>query len=159
MGPKVRLDRVDLQILRALQEDARLSSAELADRVSLTPSPCWRRVKQLEESGVISGYHAKVNVESLGYAITAFVFLSLEKLDTARLDEFEKAVLSLPEVLACYRVSGHFDYQLLVVSKDLNTYGTYAKDRINGLPYVKEVYTSFVLHEVKSQVCAPLSAG
>ncbi len=159
MGPKVRMDRVDLQILRALQEDARLSSAELADRVSLTPSPCWRRVKQLEESGVISGYHAKVNVESLGYAITAFVFLSLEKLDTARLDEFEKAVLSLPEVLACYRVSGHFDYQLLVVSKDLNTYGTYAKDRINGLPYVKEVYTSFVLHEVKSQVCAPLSAG
>ena len=159
MGSKVRMDRVDLQILRALQEDARLSSAELADRVSLTPSPCWRRVKQLEESGVISGYHAKVNVESLGYAITAFVFLSLEKLDTARLDEFEKAVLSLPEVLACYRVSGHFDYQLLVVSKDLNTYGTYAKDRINGLPYVKEVYTSFVLHEVKSQVCAPLSAG
>ncbi len=154
LGP-AKLDLIDLKIIRALQDDARLSSAELAERVSLTASPCWRRVKQLEEAGVITGYHAKVSTQRLGYAIKAFVFLSLERADSGRIAEFEKAVRSLPEVLSCYRVSGKFDYQLLVVSQDLGTYGTYAKDYINSLPHVKEVYTSFLLHEVTAEVAPP----
>lgn len=151
----LKLDLIDLKIIRALQEDARLSSAELAERVSLTASPCWRRVKQLEDAKVISGYHAKIDSERLGYAVKAFVFVSLERLDSGRLLEFENAVRNLPEVLSCYRVSGQFDYQLLVVSKDLGSFGAYAKDYVNALPFVKDVYTSFVLEEVKSEVSPP----
>ncbi|MDE2430804.1 MAG: Lrp/AsnC family transcriptional regulator, partial [Burkholderiales bacterium] len=79
---KVKLDRIDRNILEALQEDARLSSANLAERVSITPSPCWRRVKRLEEEGVIRGYHARLDPEKLGYQVTAFVHISLDKKDT-----------------------------------------------------------------------------
>lgn len=151
----LRLDLIDLRIIRALQDNARLSSAELAERVSLTASPCWRRVKQLEDAGIISGYHAKIDTAKLGYAVKAFVFVSLERVDGVRIAEFENAVRGLPEILSCYRVSGKFDYQLQVVSKDLGTYGTYAKDYINSLPYVKDVYTSFVLGEIKTEVAPP----
>lgn len=159
MASQTKLDRFDMKIINALQQDARLSSAELAERVSLTASPCWRRVKVLEETGVITGYHAKVNSASLGYAVTAFVFLSLERLDKRHLEEFEKAVLGLSNVLSCHRVSGRFDYQLLVIAEDLNLYGTYSMDYINSLPHVKEMYTSFVLHEIKGQVAAPVLAA
>lgn len=159
MIAKAKLDRLDIKILHALQDDARLSSGDLAKRVSLTTSPCWRRVKHLEKIGVIRGYHAKLDVAKLGLGVTAFVFLSLEKVDTAKLDRFERAVVALPEILSCHRVSGHFDYQLLVAAEDLNAYGTYAKEYLNGLPFVKEVYTSFVLDEVKSQVSPPFPVG
>ncbi|MBE2966690.1 Lrp/AsnC family transcriptional regulator [Burkholderia cepacia] len=151
----VKLDVLDLKIIRALQNDARLSSAELADKVALTASPCWRRVKQLEEAGVIAGYHAKISAERMGYAVKAFVFVSLERVDSTRLDEFQNVVRSLPEILSCHRVSGRFDYQMLVVAEDLGSFGAYAKDYINSLPHVKDVYTSFVLEEIKSEVAPP----
>ncbi|WP_233860150.1 Lrp/AsnC family transcriptional regulator [Paraburkholderia sp. HD33-4] len=150
-----KLDVIDIKILRELQNEARLSSAELAERVSLTASPCWRRVKQLEDAGVISGYHAKVNAESLGYAVKASVFVKLDRLARPAPDAFEKAVRSLAEVLSCYRMSGQYDYQLLVVAKDLNAYGRYSMDYINSLPHVGEIYTSFILHEIKAEVAPP----
>lgn len=156
---KVKLDRTDRKILEALQEDARLSSADLAERVSLTPSPCWRRVKRLEEEGVIRGYHARLDSEKLGYQVTAFVHISLDKKDTEHLQAFERAVLTIPQVLACHRISGRYDHQLMVVAEDLAAYGAFAEAHINGLPSVKEVYTSFVLREVKAPVNPPLPLG
>lgn len=147
-----KLDVIDHKILRALQRNGRLSSSELAEEVSLTTSPCWRRVKQLEDAGVITGYHAKIDNRQLGYTVKAFVLVSLERVDKDKLDEFEQAVRETPEVLSCHRISGKFDYQLMVVSKDMTTFGNYAKTHINGLPYVKEVYTSFVLDEIKAEV-------
>lgn len=156
---KVKLDRTDRKILEALQEDARLSSADLAERVSLTPSPCWRRVKRLEEEGVIRGYHARLDSEKLGYQVTAFVHISLDKKDTEHLQAFERAVLAIPQVLACHRISGRYDHQLMVVAEDLAAYGAFAEAHINGLPSVKEVYTSFVLREVKAPVNPPLPLG
>ncbi len=153
-----KLDRVDRNILEALQQDARLSSADLAERVSLTPSPCWRRVKRLEDEGVIRGYHARLDSEKLGYQVTAFVHISLDKKDTERLQAFERAVLAIPQVLACHRISGRYDHQLLVVAEDLAAFGAFAEKHINGLPSVKEVYTSFVLREVKAPVSPPLPA-
>lgn len=154
-----KLDRVDRNILEALQQDARLSSADLAERVSLTPSPCWRRVKRLEDEGVIRGYHARLDSEKLGYQVTAFVHISLDKKDTERLQAFERAVLAIPQVLACHRISGRYDHQLLVVAEDLAAFGAFAEKHINGLPSVKEVYTSFVLREVKAPVSPPLPAA
>ncbi|MCP2092045.1 UNVERIFIED_ORG: DNA-binding Lrp family transcriptional regulator [Paraburkholderia sediminicola] len=156
---KVNLDRTDRKILEALQEDARLSSADLAERVSLTPSPCWRRVKRLEEEGVIRGYHARLDSEKLGYQVTAFVHISLDKKDTEHLQAFERAVLAIPQVLACHRISGRYDHQLMVVAEDLAAYGAFAEAHINGLPSVKEVYTSFVLREVKAPVNPPMPIG
>lgn len=155
-APKVKLDRTDRKILEALQQDARLSSAELAERVSLTTSPCWRRVKRLEEEGVIRGYEAKIDPERLGYQVTAFVYISLDLKGTQHLHEFERAVLGIPQVLACHRISGRYDHQLVVVAEDLAAYGQFAETHINGLPYLKEIYTSFVLREVKAATNPPL---
>ena len=104
--PRIKLDRVDRKILEALQDNARLSSAELADLVALTASPCWRRVKRLEEAGVISAYQARLDARKLGYEVMAFVFITLDKNQTQYIQEFEQAVLGIPQILACHRVSG-----------------------------------------------------
>jgi DNA-binding Lrp family transcriptional regulator len=157
--PKVKLDRTDRKILEALQQDARLSSAELAERVSLTTSPCWRRVKRLEEEGVITGYQAKVDPERLGYQVTAFVYISLDLKGSKHLQAFERAVMGIPQVLACHRISGRYDHQLVVVAEDLQAYGAFAEANINSLPYIKEIYTSFVLREVKSATNPPLPSA
>lgn len=152
----VKLDRIDRRILEELQTDARLSSADLAEKVSLTTSPCWRRVKRLEEEGLISGYHARLDAQRLGYQVTAIVQVSLDKKDTDSLQAFEDAVQGISQVLACFRISGRYDYQLIVVAEDLEAYGIYSGNHINGLPSIKEVYTSFVLKEVKSSANPPL---
>jgi DNA-binding Lrp family transcriptional regulator len=153
---RIKLDRVDRKILEALQDNARLSSAELADLVALTPSPCWRRVKRLEEEGIISAYQARLDSRRLGYEVMAFVFITLDKNQTQYIQEFEQAVLGIPQILACHRVSGRYDHQLTVVAEDLESYGLFAEKFINGLPSVKEVYTSFVLKEVKAPTNPPL---
>jgi len=154
--PHIKLDRIDRRILEELQADARLSSADLAERVSLTTSPCWRRVKRLEEEGLISGYHARLNAQRLGYQVTAIVQISLDKKDAHSLQAFEDAVQEIPQVLACFRISGRYDHQLIVVAEDLEAYGVYAGNSINSLPGVKEVYTAFVLKEVKATSNPPL---
>jgi DNA-binding Lrp family transcriptional regulator len=151
-----RLDRVDLQILDELQANARLSSADLAERVSLSTSPCWRRVKRLEEEGVIRSYQARLDPGKLGYQVTAFVHISLDKKDTRHLQEFERAVQGIPQVLSCHRISGRYDYQLMALAEDLEAYGLFAEGCINALPSVKEVYTSFVMREVKAPGSVPL---
>ncbi|ALK99587.1 AsnC family transcriptional regulator [Massilia sp. WF1] len=151
-----QLDRVDRRILEELQGNARLSSAELAERVSLTTSPCWRRVKRLEEEGVIRAYQARLDPAKLGYQVTAFVHISLDKKDTRHLQLFERAAQAIPQVLSCHRISGRYDYQLMAVAEDLQAYGIFAETRINALPSVKEVYTSFVMREVKAPGTIPM---
>jgi Lrp/AsnC family leucine-responsive transcriptional regulator len=151
-----RLDRVDLQILEQLQDNARLSSADLAQQVSLSTSPCWRRVKRLEEDGVIRAYQARLDPAKLGYQVTAFVHISLDKKDTKHLQAFERAVQGIPQVLSCHRISGRYDYQLMALAKDLEAYGVFSESCINALPSVKEVCTSFVMREVKAGGSVPL---
>lgn len=142
-------DPTDMQILAALQANGRLSSAELAERVSLTPSPCWRRVKRLEDDGVIRGYRADVDVKKLGFGVTAFVWISLDKKGAEHVRAFEDAIRTIPEVLTCHCVSGRYDHQLTVIARDLDTFGDLTRYVLGALPGVKEVYTSFVLKEVK----------
>lgn len=151
-----QLDRVDRLILEELQGNARLSSADLAERVSLSTSPCWRRVKRLEEEGVIRAYQARLDPAKLGYQVTAFVHISLDKKDTRHLQAFERAAQAIPQVLSCHRISGRYDYQLMAVAEDLQAYGIFAETRINALPSVKEVYTSFVMREVKAPGTVPM---
>ncbi len=150
--PKVKIDATDRRILAALQRDARLSSAELAELVSLSASPCWRRVKRLEEIGLVRGYHASINTEMLGYAITAFVQVSLDQKDTTHMKAFEESITSFEQVIACHCISGVYDYQLTVLATDLAEFSEFARNNINGFPGVKDVCTSFVVKEVKTPV-------
>jgi Lrp/AsnC family leucine-responsive transcriptional regulator len=151
-----KLDRVDLRILEELQGNGRLSSADLAERVQLSTSPCWRRVKRLEEVGFIRGYGARLDAALLGYQVTAFVHISLDKKDAASMAAFEAAVQTVAQVLSCHRISGRYDYQLTAVAADLQGYGVFGEAHINSLPCVKEVYTSFVMREVKAPGVLPL---
>jgi DNA-binding Lrp family transcriptional regulator len=151
-----KLDRVDLRILEELQGNARLSSADLAERVSLSTSPCWRRVKRLEEDGVIRGYHARLDPAQMGYQVTAFVYISLDRKDADSMRAFEAAVQTVPQILSCHRISGRYDYQLMALAEDLQSYGAFGEAHINALPCVKEVYTSFVMREVKAPGGIPL---
>jgi Lrp/AsnC family leucine-responsive transcriptional regulator len=105
---------------------------------------------------VIRGYHARLDPERLGYRVTAFVYVSLEGKATPSLQAFERAVQDIPQVLTCHRISGRYDHQLVVVAEDLAAYGMFAETHINALPHVKEIYTSFVLREVKAPSNPPL---
>ena len=143
------LDRIDKALLIALQDNARLTNAELADSVALTTSPCWRRVKILEESGVITGYQAILSPKALGYGVTAFVSVMMEShsQDTAR--AFEQRLLEIPEIIACHNVSGRYDFLLEVLAKDLESFGEFAREVLQTLPAVKEIYSSFSFKSVK----------
>ena len=143
------LDRIDKALLIALQDNARLTNAELADSVALTTSPCWRRVKILEESGAITGYQAILSPKALGYGVTAFVSVMMEShsQDTAR--AFEQRLLEIPEIIACHNVSGRYDFLLEVLAKDLESFGEFAREVLQTLPAVKEIYSSFSFKSVK----------
>lgn len=143
------LDRTDKALLNALQGNARLTVAELADRVALTTSPCWRRVRNLEESGVISGYQAILSPKALGYGVTAFVSIMMDShtQDIAR--AFEQRLLEIPEIVACHNVSGRYDFLLEVVAKDLESFGEFAREVLQTLPCVKEIYSSFSYKSVR----------
>jgi DNA-binding Lrp family transcriptional regulator len=143
------LDRIDRALLRLLQADARMTATQLAEEVALTTSPCWRRVRRLEEGGFIRGYRAELDPAKLGYGVTAFVSVMLEKHTPAAGRAFEDAVRAMPQIVACHNVSGRYDFLLHVVAPDLEAFGRFARETIRGLPGVKEMYSSFSLKEVK----------
>jgi Lrp/AsnC family leucine-responsive transcriptional regulator len=151
------LDRTDRRLLAALQDDARLTVAELAERVALSTSPCWRRVRRLEQAGYIEGYHAHLSAAKLGYGITAFVSVVMgsHTQDVAR--AFEAAVQEIPQVVACHNVSGEYDFLLEVVATDLATYGEFARNVLQGLPGVRELHSSFSLMSIKARRRLPLA--
>jgi DNA-binding Lrp family transcriptional regulator len=154
--PGIKLDRTDIRILDALQTQGRLTSAELAERVSLTPSPCWRRVKRLEEEGLIRGYRTVLDPVKLGFGVTAFVSIMLENHHVELGRQFEAAALRNPQIVACYNVSGRYDFLLTVIATDLEAFGEFARNVLRALPGVKEVYSSFALKEVKASGALPL---
>jgi len=154
--PPRALDRIDLQILEALQADGRLTMAELAERGSLSPSPCWRRVQLLERSGFITGYHARLDRRRLGLGVHGFVSVRMENHAPALADHFERQVVALPEVVACHNLSGVHDYQLEVIAADHESFARLVREKLRSLPGVKDIYTSFTLRELKSAGSIPL---
>ncbi|WP_196788237.1 Lrp/AsnC family transcriptional regulator [Burkholderia cepacia] len=143
------LDRTDRILLLALQDDARLTIAELAERASLTASPCWRRVRQLQEAGYIRHYQAILAPERLGYGVTAFVSVMMgdHSQETAR--QFEARLMEIPEIISCHHVSGRYDFLLEVIATDLQAFGAFTREVLQALPGVKEIYSSFSLKAVK----------
>ena len=156
-GAKVEtLDKFDLAILRELQADARLTNAELAQRVGLSAAPCWRRVRALEAAGFILGYHAAVNRQKIGLGVLAFVRIDAERNSGDAMRQLEEAVRQLPEVTSCHYISGAGTFELQVVAPDLDSFSRFALQRLSNLPHVKDMHTSFSLGEVKAGGALPL---
>ncbi len=153
----LRLDAVDKKLLIALQNDARATVGELAELVSLSQSPCWRRVKQLEESGLIEGYNARLSRQKLGYGVIGFVQLQMDNHTPQASDSFERAVVALSQVLSCHNLSGRYDYLLEVVGVDLESFSEFVRTHIRALPGVREISTSFSLKEIKRSVALPIA--
>lgn len=143
------LDRTDLRILRELQRDGRLPIVELAERISLSPTACQRRVKKLEESGVIERYAAQLSPAALGQQIQAFVRVAIERQSRDAAAAFHAAVQKLPEVRACYVMTGDQDYLLHVWVADLQAFAEFSMQKLIALPGVKDVRSSLVLEAVK----------
>ena len=155
-NPIPTLDAVDRALLEALQKNGRATVGELAEQVSLSPSPCWRRVRQLEDAGLISGYHAHLDRHRVGYGVLGFVQLGLHNHTAEVTAAFEREVLALPQVLSCHNLSGRYDYQLEVVAADLESFADYVRTHVRSLPGVREISTSFSLKEVKRTMALPL---
>lgn len=143
-----KLDTIDVAILRTLQEDGRISNANLAEKVGLSASACSRRLDILEKSGVIRGYHARLSNKALDYTMTAIVHISLSGQFEKTLSEFEAAVKRCPNVLVCYLMSGEYDYILRVAAKDLQDYERIHKEWLSALPHVVRINSAFALREV-----------
>jgi Lrp/AsnC family leucine-responsive transcriptional regulator len=155
--PIVDLDRADCRILDIIQQEGRIANVDLAKRVSLSPSPCLRRVNRLEETGVISRYVALLEPRALGLGLTAYLEVMLDKRAELARASFRQAVVEWPEVLTCYALSGQWDYQLKVITPDLETYSHFLMERVLALSVVVNVQSSFVLEQVKDSTALPLA--
>lgn len=155
----VKLDATDTTLIRALQKNSRLSIGELAELVHLSSSPCWRRIKRLEESGLIEAYTVKLSRYKLGLGVVGFVQVQLENHTPKVTASFEREVVALPAVLACHNLSGRYDYQLEIVGKDLSSFSEFVSIHIRSLPGVREVSTAFSLKEIKRQSILPIDFG
>lgn len=153
----MQLDRYDRTILETLQEDGKISNQDLADRVGLSPSPCLRRVRALEESGLIVGYRALLDAKKLGLTLMALIGISMDQHTPERFTNFEKQIAEIPEVLECLLITGQqSDYQLKVVVHDMDAYQDLLLNRITRIPGVSGVHTSFVLRQVVGRTALPL---
>jgi len=149
-------DKLDLKILGELQRDARISNHKLAQRVGLSPSPCWRRVKRLEEQGVIQRYVTLLNPGDLNLAVIAYAHVLLENHHPDTVQEFDEVVQRRPEVLECYSMSGQHDYLLKVVSSSMEAYEEFLSAHLLQIPAVRTANTSFVLKQKKFTTALPL---
>ncbi len=145
-----KLKPADRRILHALQADGRMTNQALAEDVGLATSPCWRRVRQLEQTGIIAGYRADLDRQKLGLGVLAFVRVKIDSHNEGEAEEFSRSVMRLREVIACYSVAGDADFLLQVVSPDLDSYADFAMTVIRRLPRIKEMQTTFVLKEIKA---------
>ncbi|MGS1018259.1 Lrp/AsnC family transcriptional regulator [Allosphingosinicella humi] len=156
MTAKLRIDAKDRQIVRALQQDGRLSNIDLAARVNLSPSPCLRRVRLLEEAGIISGYTAVVDPKAVGLTITAFIRIALARHDREVVAGFEARVRDIDEILDCYLLTGEADYLLCVLVPDLDAYENFVRTRLHGIPGITSITTNLVYGTVKTSRVMPV---
>ena len=151
------LDRYDWHILDILQTDGRISNQELAERIGLSPSPCLRRVRALEESGIIAGYRAIIDAQKLGLSMMALIHISMDQHTQERFSTFEAQIQNIPNVLECLLITGQSaDYQLKVIVKDLDAYQDLLLNRITKISGVSGVHTSFVLRKVVNKTAVTI---
>jgi DNA-binding Lrp family transcriptional regulator len=149
------LERKDRAILRELQRDSRLTMQQLADKVGLSSSACWRRVRSLEDSGVIDRYAAILNPKKAGFTLSSMTLVSLERHEEKHVENFVRQVMRHPEVLECFATSGEADFHLRVVVEDMDAYNRFLDDFIFRLPGVSQVRSDIVLKEIKVDTALP----
>lgn len=154
--PNRRLDAFDRRILAALQNDGRLSNADLADHIGLSATPCLRRVKALEREGVIRGYHADLDPARIGLGLTVMVGVRIAVHHQAQTEAIQQTFAGLPEVVSCHLVSGETDYLLEVVVRDLSDYERFLFNKLLKFPEIKDVRSSFVIRTVKPRATLTL---
>ncbi len=151
------LDRFDRKILDVLQQEGRISNQDLAERIGLSPSPCLRRVRALEEAGIIAGYHAHLDAASLGLSLMALIHISMDRHTPERFANFESRINDLPEVLECLLITGQdADYQLKVVVRDMQQYQELLLNKITRIEGVSGVHSSFVMRRVVDKTALPV---
>lgn len=150
------LSAIDRRILRMLQRNADLSAAEIAKKVELSQSPCWRRINRLQEDGFIERKVALLSHKRLGFDITVFVSIKLSAHGRSNLDEFEQAIIGYPEVLECFTMAGSSDYLLKVVARDIASYERFLRDQLLQRPHVQEAHSGIAMSEVKRTTELPL---
>ena len=152
----VNFDRIDRRLLAELQDEGRVTNVELAQRVGLTAPPCLRRVRALEDSGIIRGYHAELDGTKLGFAITVFAMVSLKSQAEEALRQFEEHVRALPEVRECHMLNGEIDFILKIVSRDLQSFQEFLTSKLTPAPNVASVKTSLTIRTAKQLPGVPL---
>jgi len=151
-----KIDEKDRQIIRKLQRDGRITNQDLAEFVSLSPSPCLRRVKALEKAGIIRGYGARVDTKAYGLAVTAFVNVRLERHDEETVNRFESEVMRMDEVVDCHVMAGQADYQLRVLVADLERYENFVRERLQRIGGLASIDTRFAYGTTKEAAAFPL---
>lgn len=149
------LDKTDLKILQVLQENGRLTNVELSERVALSPSPCLRRLKQLEDAGIIRRYAALLEPANVALGLQAFIRVSVDKSNHSR-EEFAQVVHQWPQVLSCFALTGETDYMLHAYFADMNAFSGFVLDILLAHPGVQDAKSSFVLKEIKNTTALPL---
>ena len=155
--PYIQLDAIDLRILKALQDDARLTNSDLADRVGLSASPCLRRVRRLEREGFIRTYRAVLDREAIGLGLTVFVDIKVEKHNRETAQALQEALRALPEVVSCHMVSGAADFVAEIVVANLKAYERLLTEKLLTLPMIADIRSNFALSRVKSDAALPLT--
>ncbi|MDJ0612424.1 MAG: Lrp/AsnC family transcriptional regulator [Rhizobiaceae bacterium] len=152
----VKLDDLDLKILRLLQQDSDIAISDLGEHVGLSHTPCWRRIKKMQEAGIILGNRSLLDAEKVRLDVSIFVFVKLDTHSADVLDAFENATATVPEILQCYTMSGEFDYLLRVVVSSVREYEKTVKGKLLKLPHVGTMNSHFALNEVKNTTELPL---
>ncbi len=153
----LKLDKLDIRILRELQKNARISNLDLAEAIGLSPSPCARRVKQLEDSGIVAGTATLLNASKLDLKLTALIQISMDRHTPDRFEQFESKIKTYPEVIECLLITGQSaDYQLKVVVPDMEHYQEFLLNKITRIEGVSDVHSSFMLREVLNTTVLPL---
>lgn len=153
-----KLDVIDWAILRELQADGRITNVELAKKVGLSAPPCLRRVRALEEAGLIEGYHAAINAKALGFGVTVFAMVGLDSQHEDDLEAFEDYIRAQPVVRECFMLNGEVDFILKCVARDLDEFQTFLTRALTPAPHVASVKTSFVIRQSKGEIGVDLSS-
>ncbi|MEH6466025.1 MAG: Lrp/AsnC family transcriptional regulator [Porticoccus sp.] len=149
-------DSVDINILKQLQKDASLTAQEIADRVNLSTSPCWRRINRLEQSGIIQKKVALLDLKKLGMQMVTFVSISLSRNDEDSLETFEEQVQQFPEIVECYTVTGTMDYFLKIITRDIQHFESFLRRHLAQLPLIREIHSNVAVTQIKYSTELPL---
>ncbi|MEQ1144109.1 Lrp/AsnC family transcriptional regulator [Acinetobacter soli] len=146
---RTQLDEIDIQILKLLQQDATLSCNQLSEKLSLSLTPCWRRKKRLEDLGFITSYEAVLNTRKLGFEVLAYINIRFDQHNSREPDQFEKTIADLPQVLSCHKVTGDYDYILIVISEDLESYSQFIEKVLRKQKGIIHIQSNLALREIK----------